>query len=117
MTERSVLVATADGECDARLHAPSGTGPWPAVIMYPDAGGTRPTFHAMAHRLADLGYAVLLPNLYYRLGEIEPFDPSTVFTDPDERARLMTVAGSVTQEAATTDTAAMLDFLAQQPEV
>lgn len=117
MTQRSVLIATADGTCDARLHAPSGTGPWPAVIMYADAGGARATFHAMAQHLAELGYAVLLPNLYYRLGEIEPFDPRTVFTDPDERARLMGIAASVTEEAAAADTGAMLDFLAMQPEV
>lgn len=117
MTQRSVLIATSDGTCDARLHTPSGTGPWPAVIMYPDAGGARATFHVMAQRLAELGYAVLLPNLYYRLGEIEPFDPGTVFTDPDERARLMGVAASVTEETAVRDTGAMLDFLAMQPEV
>ena len=49
------------------LHTPAGTGPWPAVIMFPDAGGVRATFHDMAQQLADLGYAVLLPNVYYRL--------------------------------------------------
>lgn len=117
MTRRSVLIATSDGACDAQLHTPSGTGPWPAVILYRDAGGVRATFHAMAQQLADLGYAVLLPNLYYRLGEIAPFDPRTVFTDPDELARLMGVAASVTQEAAAADTGAILEFLAMQPKV
>ena len=69
-------------------------------MMYPDAGGARPTFRAMAQELADLGYAVLLPNPYYRLGQFEPFDVRTVFTDPAERARLMELAGSVTEEGA-----------------
>ncbi len=36
--------------------------------MFPDAGGVRDTFRAMAQELADLGYSVLLPNLYYRQG-------------------------------------------------
>ncbi len=69
----------------------------------------------MAQQLADLGYAVLLPNMYYRVGEFEPFDVQTVFSDPDERARLMALASSVTKDAATRDTGAFLDFLAAQP--
>jgi carboxymethylenebutenolidase len=116
MAQRDVAI-TADGTCDATLHTPSGAGPWPAVIMYPDAGGVRGTFHAMAQQLADLGYAVLLPNLYYRVGRYEPFDVRTVFSDPAERARLTELASSVTEEDAAGDTGAMLDYLAAQPEV
>ncbi len=115
----SVVVhfATSDGTCDASLHTPSSGGPWPAVIMYPDAGGLRPTFRTMAQRLADLGYAVVIPNLYYRQGEFEPFDVRTVFTDPVERARLMELARSVTEQDAARDTEAILQFLASHPEV
>jgi carboxymethylenebutenolidase len=85
MSDRDVLITTADGECDASLYTPSDAGPSPAVIMYPDAGGARATFRAMAQQLAELGYAVLLPNLYYRQGEFEPFDVRTVLpTQPNE---------------------------------
>ena len=112
MTQRDVLIPTPDGTCDASLHTPVGDGPWPAVIMFPDAGGVRTTFHAMAQQLADLGYTVLLPNMYYRVSDFEPFDVSTVFSDPDERARLMAVASTVTKDAATCDTGAFLAFLA-----
>ena len=118
MPRRDVLITTADGSCDASLHTPSGgAGSWPAVIMYPDAGGVRGTFRKMAQQLADVGYAVLLPNLYYRQGAYEPFDVRTVFSDPGERARLMALAESVTEQVAARDTAAMLEFLATQPEV
>ncbi len=117
MLQRDVLISTPDGTCDATLHTPEGSGPWPAVIMFPDAGGVRDTFHEMAQRLADLGYAVLLPNIYYRSPGYEPFDLDTVFTVPEERARLMSLAGSVTKELATRDTGAMVQFLADQPEV
>jgi carboxymethylenebutenolidase len=71
----------------------------------------------MAQQLADFGYAVLVPNLYHRQGDYEPFDVRTVFTDPTERARLMELASSVTEAAAARDTEAMLGFLAAQPEV
>jgi carboxymethylenebutenolidase len=117
MTQRDVTIPTPDGTCDASLHTPDGDGPWPAVIMFTDAGGVRPTFHGMAQQLADLGYAVLLPNMYYRLGDVAPFDMRSVFTDADERKRLMGLVASVTKDAATRDIGAMLDFLAEQPEV
>jgi carboxymethylenebutenolidase len=117
VSHREVLITTPDGTCDASLHTPSDTGRWPAVVMYPDAGGARATFRAMAQQLAQLGYSVLLPNLYYRAGEVEPFDLRIVFTDPGERARLTELARSVTEEDVARDTGAMLDFLAEQPEV
>jgi carboxymethylenebutenolidase len=117
MTQRDVAIPTPDGTLDASLHTPAGSGPWPAVIMYPDAGGLRDTFHDMGQRLADLGYAVLVPNMFYRTGPFEPFKMDTVFTDPNERKRLMSMVSSVTKENAGRDTAAMLDFLAAQPEV
>ncbi|HWL43476.1 MAG TPA: dienelactone hydrolase family protein [Ilumatobacter sp.] len=117
MNRRDVEIATADGVFDAGLHTPDGSGPWPAVIMYPDAGGRRDTMHAMAQRLADLGYAVLVPNFYYRLGDYEPFDLATAFSDADERQRIFAMIQSVTTENITADTAAMLEFLAAAPEV
>ena len=63
MTQRDVSIPTPDGTCDASLHTPDGAGPWPAVIMFPDAGGVRATFHDMGQQLADLGYAVLAAEL------------------------------------------------------
>lgn len=117
MSARDVVIATPDGSCDASLYTPGPEGAWPAVIMYHDAGGVRDTFRGMAQRLADLGHAVLLPNLYYRAGAYAPFDVTTVFSDPAERARLMEMASGLTEEEVAHDTAAMLQFLAQRPEV
>ena len=99
------------------LHTPNGTGPWSAVVMYPDAGGVRPTFQEMAARLAGFGHAVLLPDVYYRNGDWEPFDMTTVFGDPEQRKRLMTMVGSVTPDMIASDAAAFFDFLASRPEV
>ena len=41
----------------------------------------------MGDQLAGLGYAVLVPDIYYRAGEWAPFDGATL-TDPAERARM-----------------------------
>jgi carboxymethylenebutenolidase len=85
--------------------------------MYPDAGGVRPTFQDMAARLAGFGHAVLLPDVYYRHGDWEPFAMDTVFSDPDERKRLMGMVGSVTPDMIASDAGAFFDFLASRPEV
>jgi carboxymethylenebutenolidase len=117
MSRAEVTITTPDGGCAATLHTPDGAGPWPAVILYPDAGGVRETFRAMADRLSGLGYAVLLPDVYYRAGGFEPFDMDTVFTDPGERTRLMGLAVSLTNEDVAGDAGAFLEFLAARPEV
>ena len=75
MSRIEVAVQTEDGVCAATLHTPSDGGAHPAVIVYHDAGGVRETFLAMADRLAGLGYAVLLPDVYYRAGGF--ISPST----------------------------------------
>jgi carboxymethylenebutenolidase len=85
--------------------------------MYPDAGGVRDTFEGMAAKLAGFGYAVLLPDVYYRHGDWAPFSMETVFTDPAERTRLMGIVGTITQDMMASDAGAYLDFLAGRPEV
>jgi carboxymethylenebutenolidase len=87
------------------------------MIMYPDAGGVRPTFQEMAARLAGFGHAVLLPDVYYRHGDWQPFTMETAFTEPDERKRLMDMVGSVTPDMIAGDAGAFFDFLAGRPEV
>jgi carboxymethylenebutenolidase len=115
MPRTDVVVHTQDGACAATLHTPDGDA-HPAVILYADAVGVRETFAAMADRLAALGYTVLLPNVYYR-DEYAPFDVATVFGDPDERARLGALAGSLTAARTIADAGAFLEFLADRPEV
>jgi carboxymethylenebutenolidase len=110
-------VTTPDGACPITLATPDGDGPWPAVVMYPDAGGPRTAFDEMAAQLAGYGYVVLVPDVYYRSGDWEPFDMGTVFGDPDERKRLYSMISSVTPEAMATDASAFFDYLAARPDV
>jgi len=85
--------------------------------MFPDAGGVRDVFVQMAERLAALGYVAFVPEMYYRHGPYTPFALDTVFTDPDERARLTSMAGSVTKAMAASDAGAFLAFLSTLPFV
>ena len=117
MASQTVSIRTDDGECDASLHIPDGNGPWPAVLMYPDAAGLRDVFRAMGERMAGLGYVTLVPNIYYRSGDFPPFDIRTLFTDPDERARLGAMVATLDRAALTRDSDAYLSYLLARPEV
>jgi carboxymethylenebutenolidase len=112
-----VNVPTPDGICPSVLITPDGKGPWPAVVMFMDAGGVRPAMIQMAEHLAGMGYVVLLPEMYYRQGPYEPFRIETAFTDPAERSRLMSLAQGLTKAMAVSDTGAFLEFLSGRPEV
>ena len=110
-------ITTSDGKCPVMLSLPDGEGPWPAIVMYPDAGGARPTFRDMAEQLAGYGYAVLVPDVYYRDGDWAPFDMATVFADQDERKRLFAMIGKITPDIMERDSAAFFDYLESRPEV
>ena len=115
-TERREMdVQTADGTAHAWLFR-GAQGAGPAVLLYPDAFGVRPATQQMAERLAGLGYVVLLPDVFYRAGDYPPFG-TDAFSNPPERARLMALIRTLTQERIRMDSAAYLDALSAQPGV
>ena len=74
--EKDVTVKTPDGECDAVLFHPA-QGTHPAVLIWTDIMGLRPAFRDMGHRLAAMGYTVLVPNPFYRSAKA-PVLPGTI---------------------------------------
>ncbi|AEV76107.1 dienelactone hydrolase-like enzyme [Mycolicibacterium rhodesiae NBB3] len=110
-------ITTADGTCRVSLHTPDGDGPWPGIVMYPDAGGARQTFRDMGDQLAAYGYAVLVPDVYYRDGDWAPFEMASVFTDENERKRLFSMISKVTPDMMAADAGAFFDYLVSRPEV
>jgi carboxymethylenebutenolidase len=115
---KTIEVATRDGTMPLYIHIPAGAGPWPGVLMLMDGPGMRPAVHALAERLAQSGYCVLLPDLFYRSGSYEPVNPKVVFTDPalreQHRERFMALA---TPEAVMADTDALLAAAKALPEL
>lgn len=106
-----------EGTCGVTLAIPEGTGPWPGIVMYPDAGGARPVFREMATRLASLGYVVVVPDVYYRSGDWAPFDMAGVFGDKGERNRLFAMMKAITPEVMAADADSYFDYLEARPEV
>lgn len=78
MPHEHVTIRTRDGNCPCHVMLPANGGPWPGVIFCMDAGGVGPAVVDMAQRLADDGYVVLLPDLFYRYGPYGPFVPKEV---------------------------------------
>jgi carboxymethylenebutenolidase len=117
MNAKIVEIETQDGVAPCHFFSPPQEGNRPAVIFYMDAFGIRPALCDMAERLASNGYHVLLPNLYYSAGPIQPFDAATAFEQDAERDRLMELVRSIDNQLIMEDTASFLDFLALQPSV
>jgi carboxymethylenebutenolidase len=115
-----VEVATDDGVADAYLVLPDGPGPHPGVLMYQDAFGIRPRLVEMADRIAERGYAVLVPNLLYRGGPAPQFDPADL-AKPSKRERIFEkifpYVLALDADRITRDTKAYLDFFAGQSGV
>lgn len=118
MPRTSLTITTRDGNCPATLFTPAeGAGPWPGVIFFMDGLGIRDAMGEMAQRLANLGYTVLLPDLYYREGPYPPMKPAHVFADPTAKEHLMALVGTLDRDRKVSDAGAFIEYLRQRPEV
>ena len=117
MSVQTLSLPTKAGLAPCYFFSPADDGRHPAIIFFMDGIGIRPALVDMAGRLAEHGYHVLLPNLYYRAGPARPFDAATAFKEGPERDRLMTLLRSVNHQLIREDTESFLAFLDQQPNV
>jgi carboxymethylenebutenolidase len=117
--EKDVSIKTPDGTADAAFFHPA-SGTHPGVLIWPDAFGLRPALRDMGRRLAGEGYAVLVPNPFYRLGKA-PFYESAAnvnFHDEATMAKLKPLMGSIGAAGAVEkDAPAYVAFLDAQPQV
>ena len=114
--EAEVDIRTPDGTADAYFVHP-GEGKHPGVLMWPDIFGLRPAFRQMGRRLAEAGYAVLVPNPFYRTKRAPTAPENPDFNDPPTRAALLALMSSLNPEAVVTDARAFVGWLDSQPAV
>ena len=117
MIEKTVDIATKDGEMETFICHPERSGPTPAVFFLMDAYGIREELKDMARRLGTIGYYVLLPNLYYRAGRDTIYGPEVQQEGSSEHARMRAVRTKMTIPPVMDDIGAMLAFLEEQNEV
>jgi carboxymethylenebutenolidase len=112
MPQQNVTIPTPDGACPTAVFTPDGTtGPWPGVILYMDAVGIRPAMWQVGQRLADAGYFVLVPDMYYREGPYAPKKPVDIFTDRQAVEAMMEKLGRLTPARKIADTGAFIAYL------
>lgn len=114
--EMMVRITTKAGVMDAfYVHPRSGRSP--AVIMWPDVAGLREAYKVMARRLAADGFAVLVPNQYYRSAPAPHFAAISEWRTPEGQTKLRSMIPLLTSEAIVLDSRAMGEWLDNQPAV
>ena len=116
VVESNVSVKTADGVADCLFVHPA-VGQHPAVIIWPDILGLRPSFRLMGKRLAESGYSVLVVNPYYRVATAPVVPEGASFQDEATRNKVLPMAMQLSVDTTTTDANAFVSFLDQQPSV
>jgi carboxymethylenebutenolidase len=98
------------------LLRPDGIAGFPGVVFLTDIWGIRPGNIGMARRLAEKGFAVLMPNALHRYSRIKPdgFEPEE---EAEMQKVLHTLFGCLTAEQMESDGRAYIDFLLAQKGV
>jgi carboxymethylenebutenolidase len=117
MIEEQVEIRTAGGIVDALLTRPSSPAPLPAVINLTDGLGFRQAFADQSKRIAEHGYVVLTPNIFYRTSKSPVFPFAPDFADERTRTRFAELKAPLTPDAMARDGSAYVDFLAALPYV
>lgn len=114
--ENDVIIKTPDGEAETYFVHPT-SGKAPAILMWADAFGLRPALRQMGKRLAEEGYAVFVPNPFYRTGKLPVMPEGLNFQNPDDRAIIMKHMGALNATTHVTDAKAFVSFIDAQAPV
>ena len=114
MPERELEIPTQQGSSDSVFYCPEGDGKYPGVLYLTDIGGIRAANRESAARLSKEGYAVLMPNIFYRTGRA-PLQPSfRTLGDDARKKRMAELSTPLTPEAIQQDSSTYIDFLLSQ---
>jgi carboxymethylenebutenolidase len=106
-------VPTPDGPMPAHLWWPgNATGPVPGLVVFQEIFGVSSYIRSRCQDLAHLGYAVLAPEVYWRLGS-----PEIDETAPDFLEQAIGLAGQVDWATAVADGVHALEHLRSRPDV
>jgi carboxymethylenebutenolidase len=117
MSREQIDIETRDGCCPTSVFRPEDDGMWPAVIFFMDGLGIRPALFDMGERLANAGYVVLLPDLFYRAGRYASMDPKEIFAKGTFREVIGPLMATTDNQKAAEDTAAFLAYIDTRTDV
>jgi carboxymethylenebutenolidase len=113
VTDAEVTIKTPDGTAEAYFVRPA-TGTGAGVLLWPDIFGLRPAMRQMAKRLAENGYAVLVPNPFYRSKKANEVAEKGAATPIPQ---LIPLAQALNETTHMTDARAFIAWLDQQQAV
>jgi carboxymethylenebutenolidase len=120
LSRTEVSIPMPEGPARAFTFTPDnkGSGPWPGAVFVMDAPAIRPALFDMGQRLADLGYVVLLPDMFWRAGPYEPIDlKAAMASDEARRAAFGRLRGSTDAGRSNADMGVFIDWVLAQPQV
>src|SRR5579863_4356467 len=112
MIEEAIEIRTADGTADGFVYRAEGADRAPGAIHLTDIGGIRQSHRDMARRLAEKGYTVLMPNVFYRTTKPPVIDVTIELGDARTMKRFGELRAPLTPEAVERDGTAYVNFLA-----
>lgn len=116
MIEQKLEISLADGRAEALLLRPDGVADFPGVVFLTDVWGVRAANIGVARRLAAKGFAVLMPNAFFRYAKLRPggFEPQD---HAEQQKALQALFAALTPAQMESDGAAYVDFLLAQKGV
>ncbi|HUL14697.1 MAG TPA: dienelactone hydrolase family protein [Terriglobales bacterium] len=111
IVEERVEIRMLAGVSDAIFFRPDGAGTWPGVIHLTDIGGIRAVQSQMAGRLAAEGYAVLMPNVFFRTARPPVIDNAARASEELRMKRIAELSAGLPPEAMEEDADAYANFL------
>ncbi len=112
MTDKSMTIDGPDGAFDAYVAVPSGSGPWPAVVVIQEIFGVNRTIRGIADDLAAAGFLAVAPDLFWR------FEAGIELDDrqPDDLARAFALFQRYDADRGVEDIRATITAVRSMPE-
>jgi carboxymethylenebutenolidase len=112
--EENPEIRTPDGLADTFLVRPESSEPLPAVINLTDGLGFRSEFAEQSKRIAERGYVVLTPNIFYRVAKPPVYSPDADFATERGQERFKELKKPLTPDAMARDGMAYVNWLSSQ---
>ena len=110
MQEKHVELEAPQGSMPTFVVHPDGEGPFPVIVFYMDAPAIREELYGMAREIAEKGYYVILPDLFYRFGVIR-----FPFRNDKTRAVWGACMANMSNAEVMADTQVLLDYVDSDP--
>jgi carboxymethylenebutenolidase len=115
--ETKIDVKAADGTAEAYLYTEDHEAKRPGVLFLTDIMGIREANRGMAQRVADAGFTVLMPNIFYRATKLPVFDFQPKFGDERTMKRFGELRAALDAHAMSRDAIAYITWLEAHPAV